>query len=95
VRRTTYDALRRPTGLYVGERLAEQIIYGEVQGDAANHRGQVYQQRDGAGVVTNVAFDFKGNLIQSRRELLVDYKLPVDWLQSPLVNAEIFESTTT
>jgi hypothetical protein len=34
-RRMTYDALQRPTGLYVtelaGERLAEQTVYGEIK----------------------------------------------------------------
>ena len=53
-----------------GERLAERTIYGEAQGDALNHRGQVFQVFDAAGVVTNEAYDFKGNLLQSRRDLL-------------------------
>jgi RHS repeat-associated protein len=86
----TYDELRRPTGLYVIEngakRLAEQTIYGEGQGDAANHRTRVYQVCDGAGMATNVAYDFKGNLEESQRELLRDYKTAVDWQQNPLAN---------
>ena len=53
IRRMTYDELRRPTGLYVTEngteRLAEQTIYGEAQGDGANHRTRVYQVRDRRG----------------------------------------------
>ena len=76
LRRMTYDELRRPTGLFVtengAERLAERTVYGEGQGDAANHRGQIFQRFDGAGVVTNVAYDFKDNLREHKRELLPD-----------------------
>jgi RHS repeat-associated protein len=98
-RRMTYDELRRPTGLNVtengAERLAERTIYGEGKGDVGNHRTRVYQVYDGAGVVTNVEYDFKGNLLASRRELLPDYKLAVDWLQNPPANDGSFASHTT
>src|SRR5207248_76963 len=61
LRRMTYDELRRPTGLYVTEggteRLAERTIYGEGQGDTANHRTQVYQHFDAAGIVTSIGYD--------------------------------------
>src|SRR5262249_42783532 len=67
--RTEPDRLRRPLCVYVtppagGEILAERLVYGEqVQGaEAANLRGKVYQQYDGAGAVTHARFDFKGNL---------------------------------
>ena len=84
----TYDELRRPTDLFVtengaAERLAERTVYGEGQGDAANHRGQILQRYDGAGVVTNVAYDFKGNLREHKRELLPNYKVAVNWSQNP------------
>ncbi|KAF5429684.1 hypothetical protein C5S39_08605, partial [Candidatus Methanophagaceae archaeon] len=99
--RTTYDALQRPTHLFVrqGEddvRLAEQTVYGEGHTDAEslNLRGEVYQQYDGAGVVTNEAFDFKGNLLRSTRQLLQDYKNPVNWSLSPVLEYETFASST-
>lgn len=99
LRRMTYDPLRRPTGLFVTEngleRLAERTIYGEDQGDAANHRGQVFQHYDGAGVVTNVAYDFKGNLREHRRELLPTYKVAVNWLQNPAATDGAFTSKMT
>src|SRR5262249_9852152 len=69
VRRCTYDALHRQTGLFVtepaGERLAQQTTYGEAKPtpEATNHRGRVWQVRDDAGIVTNVAYDFKGGLL--------------------------------
>ena len=79
IRRMTYDALRRPTGLFVTEngveRLAERTVYGESQGAATTITAtRVYQVFDGAGVVTSEAYDFKGNLLRSTRDLLPDYK---------------------
>src|SRR5262249_11245409 len=87
---------RRPMGLFVTEngveRLAERIVYGEVIGVANNHRTRVHQVYDGAGVVTSEAYDFKGNLLQSTRELLANYKQAVDWRQNPLPNDGAFTS---
>ncbi len=99
LRRMTYDELRRPTGLYVTEngveRLAERTVYGEGQGDAANHCGQVFQRFDGAGVVSNLAYDFKGNLRAHKRELLPGYKVAANWLQNPAATDGTFTSSTT
>jgi YD repeat-containing protein len=68
--RSVYDALNRRTELWVQkgtdpEVLAEVTVYGEGQTDPedANLRGQVVQVKDGAGVVTSVEYDFKGNLL--------------------------------
>jgi RHS repeat-associated protein len=98
VRRMTYDELRRPTGLYViengTERLAERTTYGESQGEAKNHRTRLYQVFDNAGVVTN-EYDFKGNIVQSARELLPTYKQAVDWEQDPVPNGGTYASSTT
>ncbi|MCG3156422.1 MAG: hypothetical protein DKINENOH_03046 [bacterium] len=99
LRRMTYDALRRPTGLNVTEngveRLAERTVYGEGQGDAANHRTRVYRVFDGAGIVTNVAYDFKGNVRESRRDLLPTYQQAVNWLQNLVANYGSFTTRTT
>jgi RHS repeat-associated protein len=99
LRRLTYDQLRRPTGLYVteneAERLAERTVYGESQGDTANHRAQVYQRFDAAGVITSVGYDFKDNLRESRRDLLPNYKVAVNWLQNPATTDGSFTSSTT
>jgi RHS repeat-associated protein len=100
-RRMTYDELRRPTGLYVTEnaveRLAEETIYGESQGDGRNHRTRVYQVRDGAGVVSNIHYDFKGNLLESKRELLPlsIYKQVVNWTQNPSPSGGTFTNRST
>ncbi|MEM9905453.1 MAG: SpvB/TcaC N-terminal domain-containing protein [Cyanobacteria bacterium P01_D01_bin.44] len=84
--RQAYDVLQRPTHLIVKdsdgkEILAERLVYGEGhrEVDRLNLRGHVYQQYDGAGVVTNEQFDFKGNLEQSSRRLATEYKARVDW----------------
>ena len=64
---TLFDGLRRPVQvLYLAqgaltEQLVERSVYGEPQGDAFNLRGKLYQQYDSAGLLTNTAYDFKGN----------------------------------
>ena len=78
---TVYDKLRRPEELWARKEgqpdfyLAQKTFYGEAkEGDptARNHRGQVWKVYDGAGLAENVAYDFKGNLLQARRTLLKD-----------------------
>ena len=71
-----YDALLRPTHVFVSTEnapsvLTERMVYGEGHPSAEilNLRGNIYQQYDGAGVVTNEEFDFKGNLLRSTRRL--------------------------
>ena len=85
--RQVYDVLQRPTHMIVQDSagkkiLAERLVYGEghPDADARRLRGQVYQQYDGAGVVTNDQFDFKGNLEKSSRQLAKEYKTRMDWL---------------
>lgn len=98
MRRITYDELRRPTRLFVTEngnqRLAQRTLYGESEGETNNHRTRVFQVFDGAGVVTNEGYDFKGNLLAIKRDLLPDYKVEVDWLQNPNANDGTFLSKT-
>lgn len=97
-----YDALRRPVEHYVKgndqpERLVEKTIYGDTPGALAhpeqtNHRGQAYKVFDNAGVVTSEAYDFKGNLIHSSRQLRQDYKGTANWLEETRLEEEIFSS---
>ncbi|MEK6283555.1 MAG: SpvB/TcaC N-terminal domain-containing protein [Acidobacteriota bacterium] len=106
---TTYDELRRPVRLFVsegsgGDRLVERTSYGEPVPDdpaadaaakARNLRGKVFQQFDGAGVITNDQYDFKGNLLSSTRQLLQNYKAQVDWFVAPALESETFTSSTS
>ncbi|WP_438010618.1 RHS repeat-associated core domain-containing protein [Sorangium sp. So ce321] len=86
VYRSSYDALRRPTHEHVqpasgSERLARRYVYGEAhpQATALNLRGRPYQVYDGAGVVTSLTHDFKGNLLQASRRLRSDVHADPDW----------------
>lgn len=84
---TAYDELRRPVLSYVsgpgitGRALQARTVYGESAPDpeVSNQRTRVYRQYDGAGVLTNEAYDFKGNLLQARRQLAQGYTDIVDW----------------
>ena len=69
-----------------------------------NLRGKPYRHHDTAGLVISLgrnpatgvdeAFDFKGNLLRSSRQLVSDYTSPPDWSQSPALETETFGSTT-
>ena len=96
--RMTYDALRRPTDLYVTENgvehLVEKTVYGESQGEAKNHCNRVYKQFDQAGVVTNIGYDFKGNLLERARRLARGYKTTLDWSGTVPLEPETYTSST-
>jgi RHS repeat-associated protein len=109
--RTAYDALRRPTDSFVWERTEGEIrvgrsIYGESRPDAedANLRGKLVEGRDQAGVVFNDEYDFKGNLLASRRQLAEfvgppgtgtpAYKATIDWSGIVELQAETYVSRT-
>ncbi|HET9767521.1 MAG TPA: SpvB/TcaC N-terminal domain-containing protein [Thermoanaerobaculia bacterium] len=96
--RTAYDPLRRPTAAFLdiaggAELLVGLTTYGEAAGDpeASNHRGRILAARDQAGVVTSVAYDFKGNLLHSRRQLAREYKQTLDWSAAVALEAESWD----
>ena len=110
-RRLVYDRLRRPTGLFVSspefikshgreEIQPERTVYGETlpNPEQTNHRGQVYQVFDDAGVVTSLVddlgYDFKGNPLAGRRQLRREYKKAADWQQKEPLENERFDSRT-
>lgn len=82
--RSRYDALQRLTHVFVdggsGEALREFTVYGEslplATAQAANLLTRGWCSHDGAGQVENVRFDFKGNLLQTRRRLPQDGTAP-------------------
>ncbi|MCA1560554.1 MAG: toxin, partial [Acidobacteria bacterium] len=99
--RNTYDALRRPLEIFLaegsdGERLIGRTVFGEsaANPEAANLRGKAYQHFDQAGVATNEAYDFKGNLLTGRRQLTKEYKTTLDWSVKPTLDAQVFVSRT-
>ena len=101
---TEYDTLRRPTHTYVagpgidGVALQGRVEYGESAPDpeAANLRTRVACQHDGAGVVDDMAYDFKGNLLTSTRRLAAEYaSIVVDWASAvPLEDRPYQQSTS-
>ena len=103
--RTEYDPVRRPLRSFVRgadpQDLSKEILYGRTEyGEGQtddrilNLRGKIFRQFDGAGVVTNVRFDFRGNLLSSTRQLLQNYKDAADWSQSPVLESETFASSS-
>lgn len=69
-----------------------------------NLRTRIYRHFDSAGVATNAgldaagnptqAYDFKGNLLRSTRQLVSDYTAIPDWLLAPKLDNEFFEGST-
>jgi RHS repeat-associated protein len=99
--RTTYDPLRRPVGSHLREgtgpeMLVGRMIYGESRPnpDAGNLRGKTVEVSDQAGVVTTDAYDFKGNLLRSRRELAQEYKKTLDWSAAVPLETATYTSAT-
>jgi RHS repeat-associated protein len=89
------------------EVLFERTEYGEGQANdiRLNLRTRVFRQYDGAGIVTNLgrnpatdseeAYDFKGNLLRSSRQLTQDYKALPDWSVLPQMDGDIDRTSTT
>jgi len=103
VRGTTADSDPRTLNRNI---LVDKIEYGEGQANAEplNLRTRVYRHSDSAGVATNAAlnpvnnraeaFDFKGNLLRSTRQLVTDYKAIPDWLLNPNLENETLTGST-
>ncbi|MGF7239041.1 MAG: SpvB/TcaC N-terminal domain-containing protein, partial [Frankia sp.] len=84
--RAEYDPLRRPVRQWVragsaAEMLAERTVYGETLPDAAaaNLRGRIWYQLDGAGMVRHERYDLRGNLLRSVRQVGREWRAAVDW----------------
>ena len=109
--RTAYDPLRRPTHSFLREGASDEMvvgrsIYGESRPnpEANNLRGKVAQLFDQAGVVTTDKYDFKGNLLGSRRQLvefvnplaarIPAYMTTVDWTIEPELDKATYTSRT-
>jgi RHS repeat-associated protein len=101
--RIEYDPLRRPLRSFVTgadlanpnqELLTERLVYGEQhpEDELRNLRGKLYLHLDQAGMVTNEAHDFKGNLLRTSRRLAREYKQAINW---NAVNAVLPANSTT
>jgi len=99
--RTDYDQLRRPTDSFLttgagAEQLIARSIYGESRPnpEANNLRGKAVQIFDQAGTVNSDNYDFKGNLLISRRQLAQTYKATLDWSGAVPLDPAVFTSST-
>jgi len=98
--RAEFDALHRPVKNFVRkdthpEICTEMVVYGEgvVNDKQLNLRGRAYQHYDAAGVITNLLCDFKGNSLQSSRQLCSDYKNDIDWNVNPALEQTVYLSS--
>ncbi|WP_106398913.1 SpvB/TcaC N-terminal domain-containing protein [Actinocorallia populi] len=76
----------------------------EAEAQRLNLRTRIFRHSDSAGIATNTrldaggnpaeAYDFKGNLLCSTRQLVSDYTAIPDWLLNPQLDAETFEGST-
>jgi len=100
--RTTYDPLGRPSHIHLRaggavETLINRIDYGERAPDAdrRNLRARTYRTYDASGIATAEAYDFKGNVVRSSRQLVREVRTDPDWNQNPALEDETFEQRTT
>jgi len=101
--RTDYDPLRRPVRTYVtgpgitGQALQTRTEYGEglPDAEARNLRTQVARQYDGAGVATIEAYDFKGNLLATKRQFAAVYRDVIDWASQVPLEERDYHSRTS
>jgi RHS repeat-associated protein len=91
--RTEDDELRRPTKLWLNnEKLVGETVYGT---DAASNLiGKPWKIYDQSGITENIAYDFKGNLLETKRQFSQEYKQTIDWEANPAMENEEFVSTT-
>ncbi|MEK6281257.1 MAG: SpvB/TcaC N-terminal domain-containing protein [Acidobacteriota bacterium] len=100
--RTAYDQLRRPVevrlreGAAPDELVVGRTVHGETEPDpeARNLREKVVRLFDQAGVLNTDVYDFKGNLLNSRRRLAVDYKVTLNWSAAVPLEDETFTTET-
>jgi RHS repeat-associated protein len=96
-----YDDLRRPVGVYLSDATQKNTLIGRtVYGEAVLHAadsnllGQVYQQYDQAGFVTQPLYDFKGNPQTSQRQLAAEYRKTLNWSAAVAPEGPLYATTT-
>jgi RHS repeat-associated protein len=110
--RYMYDPLRRPLARMLGDQVTDLHVYGEGSPFAVdrNMLGRAYLVFDGAGMNSVSRYDFKGNVLSSRRQLAVTFTATPDWAALAgqpvstvegaatglgLVETEVFPTATT
>jgi len=96
---TKYDSLRRPAEVWVkksGEAqyfLAQKTIYGEDKAnpEQTHHRQQIWKVYDGAGLLENEFYDFKGNISRTKRTILKNGQVQVEWARIADPTSYVFD----
>jgi RHS repeat-associated protein len=97
-----YDSLNRPTRLWARDAteqpltLRELTIYGDsqevgivaAQAMAANLLGRVVRQYDEAGLLAMAAYDFRGRILEKRRQVVKDAAI-LAWFDQPGPNWQV------
>ena len=79
------------------EVLTDKVLYGDLAPDPDSHnlRGEMWQISDQAGIITQNAFDFSGNLLSSTRQLAKNYKDTLDHSQLVEMEDELYNTTVS
>jgi len=95
---TEYDELRRPIKQWLNdETLVGETVYGESESNTPetnNMRGHIWKVYDQSGEVINIKYDFKDNLLESKRRLTQEYKTTINWDANPALETETFTTIT-
>lgn len=110
---TAYDALHRPNNGWTQNngsdnlRLTAHAIYGESAANPKNDNllGQLWQHYDESGKIESVAFDFKGNLLSKKQQVISSSVLKtalnnyetylVNWTGLPtILGTQVFETSS-
>ncbi|MDR0307056.1 MAG: hypothetical protein LBI42_09510 [Chitinispirillales bacterium] len=103
-----FDELRRPVKQRLSinggnEKIVELVVYGEnatsPERENSNLRGKPWKVYDQSGMIKNIEYDFKGNLLENKRQLTKVYKQVIDWNVSDtdknaLLEIETFTTVT-
>jgi RHS repeat-associated protein len=65
-----------------------------LNGMKSNLRGKPWKIYDQSGMTENVRYDFKGNLLETKRQFSQEYKQTIDWETNPAMENEEFVSAT-
>jgi YD repeat-containing protein len=94
-----YDVLRRQVAVRLRcmdrDVTVQRIVYGDSlsEPELRNARGQVIEVRDQSGILISEYYDFKGNLLRSKRQLAKEYKKTLDWGDNIHLDTEVFTTS--
>lgn len=83
-----------PVKTYDDFNLVEKFTYGEGEANSQDYnlRGEVYRLKDLSGIVINSSYSILKRLLSASRQIVTDYKTPVNWNSStqPLLEQDVY-----